>query len=230
MTDVERPFYAILGVTSAASQAEIKRAYRRLVNIMHPDKGGDPEQFVELTKAYNVLMDPKARDNYDLSGDTGDFNPLAFQMEVIDGMRDAFKAALDQTIREGLTIEDRNFITLIRNIVDVTLGVARKNESGSRRVLRELHALRKRIKRTGEERNVFLIIIDDQVKQASAALDAATRQIRVGTRIAEELANYRDVHEVIRTMQAGRYPGQPMFEEMSLGDMIMGMVRGRGAR
>jgi len=37
----------------------------------HPDKGGDPEKFKEITVAYEVLMDPKKRDIYDKYGEEG---------------------------------------------------------------------------------------------------------------------------------------------------------------
>lgn len=37
----------------------------------HPDKGGDPEKFKELTVAYEVLGDPKKRDIYDKYGEEG---------------------------------------------------------------------------------------------------------------------------------------------------------------
>jgi DnaJ family protein A protein 2 len=37
---------------------EIKKAYRKKALKEHPDKGGDPEKFKEISKAYDTLMDP----------------------------------------------------------------------------------------------------------------------------------------------------------------------------
>ena len=64
-----RDLYEILGVEREASDDEIKRAYRRRARELHPDAGGDEEEFKELTTAYEVLKNPAARANYDRFGD-----------------------------------------------------------------------------------------------------------------------------------------------------------------
>ena len=65
-----KDYYHILGVTNKASVSEIKRAYRRLAVIYHPDKNPDPaaEQFFkEVNEAYDVLSDDIKRSEYDFS-------------------------------------------------------------------------------------------------------------------------------------------------------------------
>lgn len=47
--------HEILGVKRGATQDEIKKAYRKMAHKHHPDKGGDPEKFKEISKAYEVL-------------------------------------------------------------------------------------------------------------------------------------------------------------------------------
>ncbi|CAN0112486.1 unnamed protein product, partial [Discosporangium mesarthrocarpum] len=63
--------YNILGVSKDATEGEIKKAYRKLALKNHPDKGGDPEQFKEITMAYEILSDPKKRQLYDQYGKDG---------------------------------------------------------------------------------------------------------------------------------------------------------------
>merc|ERR1719326_25237 len=64
-------FYKLLEVEKSASDAEIKKAYRKLAVKHHPDKGGDPEKFKEITRAYEVLSDSDKRQQYDRFGEEG---------------------------------------------------------------------------------------------------------------------------------------------------------------
>jgi molecular chaperone DnaJ len=64
-----RDLYEILGVARDADEDEIKRAYRRRARELHPDTGGDQEEFKELTAAYEVLRNVQTRENYDRYGD-----------------------------------------------------------------------------------------------------------------------------------------------------------------
>ena len=57
--------YQILGVSSAASSAEIKSAYRALVKQHHPDKGGDESQMLAINAAWEILGDPEQRLEFD---------------------------------------------------------------------------------------------------------------------------------------------------------------------
>ncbi|KAL1411060.1 Type I HSP40 co-chaperone [Vanrija albida] len=61
----------LLGVSPSAGDDEIKKAYRKKALKHHPDKGGDPELFKELTHAYEVLSDNNKRAVYDQAGKEG---------------------------------------------------------------------------------------------------------------------------------------------------------------
>ena len=60
--------YEILGLNKSANNDEIKRAYRKLAVENHPDKGGDEKKFQEISNAYDILSDPKKRQEYDNGG------------------------------------------------------------------------------------------------------------------------------------------------------------------
>lgn len=64
-------YYDLLGVPQSSSKDDIKKAYKKLAIQMHPDKGGDPEQFKEISHAYSVLSDDEKRSQYDQLGDEG---------------------------------------------------------------------------------------------------------------------------------------------------------------
>ena len=57
--------YEVLGVAPGANEEEIKKVYRRLVMVHHPDRGGNPVRFREIGEAYAVLGDPEKRAAYD---------------------------------------------------------------------------------------------------------------------------------------------------------------------
>lgn len=74
----ERPdYYKILGVGKNASDAEIKKAYRKLARQYHPDRNpGDKqaeERFKQISQANDVLSDPDKRKAYDRGGGLGGF-------------------------------------------------------------------------------------------------------------------------------------------------------------
>src|SRR6476659_3175935 len=74
MATAERDFYEVLGVERGASEAELKRAFRKLAQQWHPDVNATPEaqeRFKEINQAYQVLSDPQARQRYDMFGAAG---------------------------------------------------------------------------------------------------------------------------------------------------------------
>ncbi len=71
-------FYAVLNVPRTASTEEVTRAYRRLAQVVHPDKHRDEakrrqaqESFSKVQEAYEVLSDPLKRQVYDVYGKQG---------------------------------------------------------------------------------------------------------------------------------------------------------------
>lgn len=66
-----RDYYDVLGVSRDAGADEIKRAYRQLARRYHPDISGDERSvaFFDLSRAYEVLHDPRQRRLYDDASD-----------------------------------------------------------------------------------------------------------------------------------------------------------------
>lgn len=65
-------FYDVLGISPEATPSEIKKAYRKMAMLTHPDKHpDDPEaqaKFQAVGEAYQVLNDPALRKQYDEFG------------------------------------------------------------------------------------------------------------------------------------------------------------------
>lgn len=81
-------FYIILGVERAAAVSEIKRAYKRLARRYHPDiNPGDrmaEAHFRQIALAYETLIDPDRRRQYDARGHAGQAEPQTFGFEGFD--------------------------------------------------------------------------------------------------------------------------------------------------
>lgn len=66
---LHQDFYKVLGVAEDSSEADIKKAYRKLARKYHPDQNPGDEaaekKFKEVSEAYDVLSDPKQKEEYD---------------------------------------------------------------------------------------------------------------------------------------------------------------------
>lgn len=60
----QKNYYGVLQVSRKSTQEEIKKAYKRLCLIHHPDRGGDPEKMKDLNEAFEVLGDEETRTKY----------------------------------------------------------------------------------------------------------------------------------------------------------------------
>ncbi|HXE58485.1 MAG TPA: molecular chaperone DnaJ [Gemmatimonadales bacterium] len=80
-------YYQLLGVPRDASEADIKKAYRKLAMEYHPDRNREPgaeEKFKEITEAYEVLRDPQKRAAYDRYGKAGVGRGAGFDFHHVD--------------------------------------------------------------------------------------------------------------------------------------------------
>lgn len=100
--------YEVLGLTKAATKAEIKKAYQKAASKNHPDKGGDAEKFKEVQAAYDTLYDDKKRASYD--------NPQAYKDFGVDS------DDLSEILRKMREAHQRSFVLEI--VVNVDLARA----------------------------------------------------------------------------------------------------------
>lgn len=196
--------YEILGVERAALPHIIKAAYRRLAAVHHPDKGGDQEMFVAITTAYNVLMDPKLREMYDLTGGTGDENPLEKQTRIIESLSNVFEVVLSK-YRD--LIEAADIIAEMEVHVEAVRDENLKRRAEPTLAMKTFNKVITRIKRKGEEKNVFAEIAAKRIKELSDELEHVAKVLSDIERMLEIMADHESVVDMIRTVQMGAYFG-----------------------
>lgn len=107
--------YEILGVTNLVKKEQIKKAYREKSAKCHPDVGGDAEEFIQINKAYQILMDDEKRARYD-KGETIDniLNPKNNRsFEIIAHI---FCITLD-----NFDAEDKNIIKIVKQDIKMNI-------------------------------------------------------------------------------------------------------------
>ena len=111
----KRDYYEVLGVLKGASEAEIKKAYRRLARKLHPDVNpGDKsaqKRFQEVQEAYEVLKEPEKRRAYDRFGHAGP--SMGFEGSSAEGFPGAARGFAGA---EGFQFETSDFADLFGNI------------------------------------------------------------------------------------------------------------------
>merc|ERR1719420_2466529 len=143
-------FYKLLEVDKNANEAEIKKAYRKLAVKHHPDKGGDPEKFKEITRAYEVLSDSDKRAKYDrggeeaVDGDGGDASDIFEQMFGGGGRRGGGGRQRRQKTKDvqqplKVTLEQlyngqTKKMAITRQVIDKKKGVQECSDCGGRGV------------------------------------------------------------------------------------------------
>jgi len=120
---MSKDYYKILEIDKSAELDEIKKSYRKLAMKYHPDKNnGDIEcedKFKECAEAFDILSDPKKRQEYDTYGQVGNSNGGSpFDMDMNDifskfgdffgfnSSRKQVRKGTDIRVRVSLTIEN----------------------------------------------------------------------------------------------------------------------------
>ena len=175
--------YQVLGVKRAATQAEIRRAYRRKAKISHPDNGGSVCAFGELATAYDILSDTRRRERYDRTGEIEPTRPDNFDGSAIE----VIAQKLGVIIHAEQDVTSMDIAALIEQAIREDIAQRRSNISDQRRAIVRLTRLRSRVRRkTNGEVNTLARVLDwhelstrDHIKKNEEAVCSMKRALEI---------------------------------------------------
>jgi curved DNA-binding protein CbpA len=180
--------YALLGVARTAPAAAIKTAYRAAVQTAHPDRGGDPERFILIVKAFGLLSDPEARRLYDETGDIDENAVASFRRDVAKILADMFDAAVGTAVATGLDLGRVDFVRQMTGAVRTGLSDARAGLIRADRDIAALMKLRQRIKRADAGQNLFAERLEAQIAaRTEQQMQAKRRVLLLETAVVEAI-------------------------------------------
>jgi curved DNA-binding protein CbpA len=179
-------YYDILGVSHDATLAEIKQAYRKKAKTMHPDAGGDANQFNQLQIAYDTLRNEETRANYDEFGTSDAPDEEAFANSIIkmfvDELMNKYGERLlivdiNATLHQKLASKYNDLVSVVkkcdREIEVITKALARtkdkKLKEGQPNLLRSIFAERLNMLQQMKDENEKML---ERVKLAQSLVDS----------------------------------------------------------
>ena len=159
--------YDILGVKRDAEPKEIVRAYRRAARKHHPDANpGDEDaaaRFRAVREAYEVLSDPKRREQYDRTGDTTP--PRAgTHADIINVVQNALFDILHSYSASGAPVEEADIVEMLTYRVEGFASQLKNNLANLKRGEKTLAAAVDRFRVDGDEPNLLREMVADKLR------------------------------------------------------------------
>jgi curved DNA-binding protein CbpA len=199
MTDFDP--YSVLGVERTVGHGGIKAAYRLRVRTAHPDRGGDPDEFMTIVRAFDVLSDPDARRMYDETGVVDPEAAVKLRNDVAVVLADMFDAAVRTAVDTGLPLDGVDFIDMMSSAVGANAEDARVQAERLEGEVGALSTLKQRIRRHDDHTNMFAERLDEQIAAKTEEQAQLRRRVHVFEIAMVELGNYDSEVELISALE-----------------------------
>lgn len=176
--------YDELDLPKDASADQIKRAHRKGAMKHHPDRGGKPEKFHAIQKAYEVLGDPARRKRYDETGE-GDQAPDLRQM-ALDRLAQLLIGAIDHFPE----IEAVDIVGEMRQLIHKAKTADLATIAAQKRQIVQRERALKRLRFKGGGANYFAQMIEASIAEKRGNVVSGERQMELHEEALKLLADY----------------------------------------
>lgn len=175
--------YIELDVPIDASDEEIKIRFRSLAQVHHPDKGGDEQIFVRIKLAYEILIDPIRRKEFDLLGESSeDLTLRNAALEHISQMVSRLVPSLNPET-DDLIVLMQDEVVKIRTDMHHNINVCNVHLEHLKQVLRRVNSKTKR-------KNLILELVEKQIEGRKNDLAGFEKNIKICDLMIEILKDY----------------------------------------
>ena len=182
---MSKGYYEILDVPEDASEDEIKAAYKKEAQKVHPDKeDGCTDKFKALQEAYMVLSNVDKRKRYDAGEEVG----MQVEAAIEDRARNAVATLFSQCIEEN---DGRsNLIDAAKQKVRLEIASVRTKMRQGEKLLINLEVLMSRITYSGETLNLFETSVHVKTESVKNTLQNLSEECEVLKLIIKMLSDY----------------------------------------
>jgi len=186
----KKTLYEELEISPLSNKAQIKKAYKKKVRKVHPDKGGDPEEFKRVVTAYLILSDNESRYKYDSTGE--EEKPTDRKPIDIDKQAESFliKTIFDIVDRHGENISNKNIqkllIEVFNNLENEIKSRLKENKMTWKAVANKYRAVKKKfetIKRGSTLENILNMKLNHIETQELLKLRQEHKKLMIDKRI-----------------------------------------------
>lgn len=175
--------YEILDVPKDATEADIKKAYRKKAQISHPDKeGGDEELFKAVQKAYEILSDGNKRKHYDETGEESKDN---LNNEVIESL-----IGIVLNVIQGNDVKRNNILATAITLVHRQQDTHRSKRKQAKLEHERLMEAARRITCVEGKENILKLAIESQANRIKLAMQEIDKVLAIGEEILVVIADY----------------------------------------
>ena len=175
--------YEELELTLLCTEEDIKKQYRRLANIHHPDKGGNEEKFKRLKLAYEILSDPQRRKHYDTSGEIS--HDLNIKSEAVQQLLHLFDFVIGK-----YDPKIHNIIHALESEIEEIKSQSNQNINIASNSLKKLEIIREKLIFNKESENVMLELMESLIQTKNKDIEAFKHRLKVCETMKTMLKDY----------------------------------------